>query len=173
MYNDHPWDPKILAILNTWSLLIYVQSVPGIVALLKWKTHAGKVKNACRQSEKCAPGTTIVDSIWWRAMFLCLWLNFLYKFLTFQLAEPKKQHTKNNSSIFMNMRVTIPGTAGKKFQNPQNWRWKVLEMRRFACICFWQRQRCTRRGFYTHTHPQKTDKKVVNKPNVNELLAFG
>jgi len=28
------------------------------------------------------------------------------------------------------------------------------------CIRFWQRQRCTRRGFYTPPpHPQKTDKK--------------
>ncbi len=78
---------------------------------MKWKTLP--------QSEKFAPGTTIVDGIWWRAMFLCSCLIFLCscliflcKFLTFQLAEPKKQHTKNIGSIFMYMRVTIPGTPG-------------------------------------------------------------
>ncbi len=53
------------------------------------------------------------DGIWWRAMFLCLCLNFLCRLLTFQLGEPKKKkHTKNIVSIFMYMRLTIPGTPG-------------------------------------------------------------
>jgi hypothetical protein len=41
-------------------------------------------------------------------------LIFLCKLLTFQLAEPKKQHTKNIGSIFMFMRVTIPGIPGNR-----------------------------------------------------------
>ncbi len=28
-----------------------IQSVPGIVALMKWKTRAGKMKNACREQQ--------------------------------------------------------------------------------------------------------------------------
>jgi hypothetical protein len=114
---------KTLGINKTCTYISYIkfliQSVPGIVALMKWKTRDGEVKNACQQSEKCAVGTTIVDGIWWRAMFLCSCLNFLCKFLAFQLAEPKKQHTKNISSIIMYMRVTIPGTPGIKAKNSE------------------------------------------------------
>ena len=82
-----------------------LQSVPGIVALMNWKTRAGKVKNVRLEQQ-------LRDGIWWPAMFLCL--NFLCKLLTFQLSEPKKQHTKNIGSIFMFMRVTIPGIPGNR-----------------------------------------------------------
>ncbi len=66
----------------------------------KWKMRAGN--NNCAMAFDDEP-------------FSCACaLIFLCKLLTFQPAEPKKQHTKNIGSIFMYMRVTIPGTPGSK-----------------------------------------------------------
>ncbi len=44
--------------------------------------------------------------------------------------------------------------------------WLDLFVVHFVTLSFWQRQSCTRRGFYTHTPPpKKWIKKVVKKPN--------
>jgi hypothetical protein len=67
--------------------------------------RAGKVKNVHWEQQLW----TAYDD---EPYFCARALIFLRECLTFQLAEPKKQHTKNISSIFMYMSVTIPGTTG-------------------------------------------------------------